>query len=110
MQRLLSAAIAVALTTTLIPVQITPAAAARNCCAMMQMQSAPSGDACDHDLPKQSNDDRCCAACAVCVALLSEVSPFVYAASGERAFAGFLVDEHSRFERPPVPPPRVGSV
>jgi hypothetical protein len=107
--RLLLSVVSVgALSGTLLPIPSSSAAGEANCCLMMKMQ-APTGDnSCGHELPPQNNnDDRCCAGCAFCVALITpSATPFIYEPSGDESFAAFSITHASRRERPPVPPPR----
>lgn len=104
---LLALLAALAVTMTLLPGRTASAAGERNCCAMMKMLAPFNESQCQHDSPMQSNDKRCCAGCASCVAIMAPAAtPFLYAASGDWTFAALSVTEHDRGERPPVPPPR----
>jgi len=75
------------------------------CCAKMKTESATRE--CDRHAPKSDQDKECCALCAIGLALVATyAAPFVYPAVGEETFAAYVSSEHSRSQRPPVPPPR----
>jgi hypothetical protein len=62
---------------------------------------------CDRHAPKSEQDKECCALCAIGLALVATfAAPFVYPPVGDETFAAYLSSEHSRSQRPPVPPPR----
>ncbi len=104
---LLSFVSALALSLTLIPIPSTSAAGEANCCLMMKMNAGTGDSSCEHDSLPQSNDDRCCAGCVFCAALIApSATSFIYAPSGDESFATFSITHASRRERPPVPPPR----
>jgi len=74
-------------------------------CAKMKAQSA-SHD-CERHAPKPEPDKQCCAACAFgLAAVIAAATPFVYPPVGDETFAAYISSEHSRSQRPPVPPPR----
>ena len=77
-----------------------------DCCA--RMKAAEDADReCDHHAPKSGQEQQCCAACSLGLALLlTPARPFVYPPLGDETFAAFISRELSRSERPPVPPPR----
>ena len=76
-----------------------------DCCAKMKAESA-SHD-CDRHAPKPDPDKQCCAACAFGLAgVVAAATPFVYPPVGDQNFATYLLSEHTRSQRPPVPPPR----
>ena len=75
------------------------------CCAMMKMGGNHNN--CGKEAPKSKPDRECCAACASGLTLsLTSARPFFYPAWKEKRFSGYLVDQRSRKDRPPVPPPR----
>jgi hypothetical protein len=90
--------------TALIPLKAAGGEPAKaKCCAKMKQQT---GD-CGKHAPKPQKEKRCCAACAVGLATLTKVAErLVPPAETQKWLAAYLVDEHSRSERPPVPPPR----
>jgi len=76
-----------------------------DCCAKMKAESA-SHD-CDRHAPKSDPDKQCCATCAFGLAgIVAAATPFVYPPVGDENFAAYLLSEHTRSQRPPVPPPR----
>jgi hypothetical protein len=76
-----------------------------SCCAKMKMEAATHD--CDRHAPKSDQDQQCCAFCAFGLAVLtSSATPFVYPPVGDEIFAAYISSEHSRSQRPPVPPPR----
>src|ERR1700674_4887818 len=76
-----------------------------DCCAKIKAEAA-SND-CDHHAPKSDQEKQCCAACPYgCALLLTAAAPFVYPPVGDESFAAFISSEHTRSQRPPVPPPR----
>ena len=75
-----------------------------DCCARMKAEADRD---CDHHTPKSDQEQQCCAACSLGLALLlTPARPFVYPPLGDETFAAFVSTELSRSERPPVPPPR----
>ncbi len=83
---------------------LVPAVAKTSCCAKMKMESAHD---CDRHAPKSDQDKQCCAFCALGLGLLATfAAPFVYPPVGDETFAAYISSEHSRSQRPPVPPPR----
>jgi hypothetical protein len=82
-----------------------PESAKTDCCAKMKTESASRE--CDRHTPKSDQDKECCALCAIGLALVATfAAPFVYPPVGDETFAAYLSSEHSRSQRPPVPPPR----
>jgi hypothetical protein len=76
-----------------------------DCCAKMKTESATRE--CDRHAPKSDQDKECCALCTIGLALVATfAAPFVYPPVGDETFAAYLSSEHSRSQRPPVPPPR----
>jgi hypothetical protein len=76
-----------------------------SCCATMKMESATHD--CDRHAPKPEPDKQCCTTCALCLtAVIASATPFVYPPVGDETFAAYISFEHSRSQRPPVPPPR----
>jgi hypothetical protein len=71
----------------------------------MKMESA--AHECDRRAPKSDQDKECCALCALGLALFATfTAPFVYPPVGDETFTAYISSEHSRSQRPPVPPPR----
>jgi hypothetical protein len=84
---------------------VVPELQKTDCCAKMKTESL--GHECDRHAPKPDPDKQCCAACALgLAAIVSAATPFVYPPVGDETFAAFISSEHSRSQRPPVPPPR----
>jgi hypothetical protein len=84
---------------------LVPAIEKTDCCAKMKMESAAHD--CERHAPKSDQDQQCCAFCAFGLAVLaSSATPFVYPPVGDETFAAYISSEHSRSQRPPVPPPR----
>lgn len=82
-----------------------PEPAKTDCCAKMKIESA--GHDGDHHPPKSDQEKQCCAACPLGLALLvTPATPFLYPPVGDQSFAAFISSEHTRSQRPPVPPPR----
>src|ERR1700719_78652 len=82
-----------------------PAIEKTDCCAKMKMESAAHD--CERHAPKSDQDAQCCAFCAVGLGLPATfAAPFVYPPVGDETFAAYISSEHSRSQRPPVPPPR----
>jgi hypothetical protein len=76
-----------------------------DCCAKMKAQSA--SHECDRHAPKSDEEKQCCAFCAFGLAVLaSSATPFIYPPVGDETFAAYISSEHTRSQRPPVPPPR----
>jgi hypothetical protein len=76
-----------------------------DCCAKMKAQ--PTSHECDRHAPKPDSDNQCCALCAMgCALLATFATPFVYPPGGDQTFAAYISSEHTRSQRPPVPPPR----
>jgi hypothetical protein len=76
-----------------------------DCCAKMKAEAA--GHECDRPAPKPDPDKQCCAVCALCLSgVLTAAASFVYPPVGDQTFAAYVFSEHSRSQRPPVPPPR----
>ena len=64
-------------------------------------------DGCCNHPPKPKQERDCCVACALALTLaLVSGQPFFYPPCKDNRFADYLVSEHSRSDRPPVPPPR----
>jgi hypothetical protein len=83
-----------------------PESAKTDCCAKMKSES--STRECDRHAPKSAQDQECCALCSIGLALfVNPAAPFVYPLVGNETFAAYISSEHSRSQRPPVPPPRV---
>jgi hypothetical protein len=75
------------------------------CCAKMKTESA--AHECDRHAPKSDQDQQCCTLCALgCALVATFAAPFVYPPVGDETFATYISSEHSRSQRPPVPPPR----
>ncbi|MEA3186618.1 MAG: hypothetical protein QOD99_448, partial [Chthoniobacter sp.] len=75
-----------------------------SCCA--KMKAASVAHDCDRHAPKSDQDKQCCALCAFGLALVATLAtPFVYPPVGDETFAAYVSSEHSRSQRPPVPPP-----
>jgi hypothetical protein len=76
-----------------------------DCCAKMKAESATHE--CDRHAPKSDQDKQCCALCAFGLALFAAfATSFIYPPVGDETFAAYISSEHSRSQRPPVPPPR----
>jgi hypothetical protein len=76
-----------------------------DCCARMKADAADRE--CEQHAPKSHQEQQCCAACSLGLALLvSPARPFLYPSLGDETFPAFVPTELSRSERPPVPPPR----
>jgi hypothetical protein len=76
-----------------------------DCCAKMKAESAAHD--CERPAPKSDPDKQCCALCALgCALFATFATPFVYPPVGDETFAAYISSEHSRSQRPPVPPPR----
>jgi hypothetical protein len=76
-----------------------------SCCAKTKTASVTHD--CDRHAPKSDQDKECCALCAFGLALLATfANPFIYPPLGDETFAAYISSEHSRSQRPPVPPPR----
>ena len=76
-----------------------------DCCAKMKADAAKHD--CDHQTPKPEADQQCCAACAFGLAgILTNATSFIYPPVGDQNFAAYILSEHFRSQRPPVPPPR----
>jgi len=105
-QFLVSVAIASSIALAAVPRQAPPPENAKtDCCAKMKTESAPHE--CDRHTPKSDQDKECCALCAIGLALVATyAAPFVYPPVGDETFAAYVSSEHSRSQRPPVPPPR----
>ena len=79
------------------------------CCAKMNMGDGHND--CGKQGPKSKQNQQCCAACTVCLNLLSApVKPSFYPPPTDYRFGSFFVGDHSRSDRPPVPPPRTWTV
>ena len=86
-------------------IRVIPETDQADCCARMKMQS--SDHECERHAPKPEPDKQCCAFCAMgCAILATSAAPFVYPPMGDETFAAYISSEHSRSQRPPVPPPR----
>jgi hypothetical protein len=84
---------------------LVPEIEKRNCCTKMKMESA--AHECDRHAPKSDHDKQCCAFCALSLGLPATfAAPFLYPSVGDETFAAYISSEHSRSQRPPVPPPR----
>jgi hypothetical protein len=84
---------------------LVPEVEKTSCCAKMKMES--TAHECDRHAPKSDQDQQCCAFCAFGLAVLaSSAASFVYPPVGDETFAAYISSEHSRSQRPPVPPPR----
>src|ERR1700741_2516470 len=104
---LVVAAMSISLLSLFTPV--TPAVTVRpakaDCCARMNMGDDQND--CGKQAPKSTQDRQCCAACAIGLTLfLSPAKPFFYPPLTGNLFASYFAVEHSRSDRPPVPPPR----
>lgn len=90
-----------------VPAQMPPPPVEKtDCCAALKAKSATSD--CDHHKPKPASDKQCCVFCASCVAgVLGAATAFVYPPIGDETFAAYISSEHTRSQRPPVPPPRI---
>jgi hypothetical protein len=76
-----------------------------DCCAKMKAQSA--SHECERHAPKPDPDQQCCALCALgCGLPATFATPFIYPPVGDETFAAYISSEHTRSQRPPVPPPR----
>ena len=76
-----------------------------SCCAKTKAETA--GHDCERHAPKSDQDKECCALCAIGLSLVATfAAPFVYPPVGDETFAAYISSEHSRSQRPPVPPPR----
>ena len=76
-----------------------------NCYAKMKMPSAFHD--CGRHAPKSDQEKECCALCAFGLAVMTAgATSFVYPPVGDETFAAYISSEHSRSQRPPVPPPR----
>jgi hypothetical protein len=63
---------------------------------------------CGGSEPMQSQDSQCCSACNVGLSLfLASASVFVFSSERGEKFFSETAASSSRFDRPPVPPPRV---
>ncbi|PYI94189.1 MAG: hypothetical protein DME97_01600 [Verrucomicrobia bacterium] len=82
-----------------------PQAEKTSCCAKTKPESTTRD--CDRHAPKPDPDKQCCALCTFGLALFAGfTTPFVYPPVGDETFAAYISSEHSRSQRPPVPPPR----
>jgi hypothetical protein len=99
-------AIASSIALAAVPRQAPPPESAKtDCCAKMKAEAATRE--CDRHAPKSDQDKQCCALCAIGLALVATfAAPFVYPPVGDETFAAYISSEHSRSQRPPVPPPR----
>jgi hypothetical protein len=89
----------------IVPLQAAPKIEEPKCCAKMNAKAGT--DDCAQHAPKSDQEKQCCAACVVCVAVLSSSAmAVVYPPTGDQSFARFLVRELIRSDRPQVPPPR----
>jgi hypothetical protein len=86
------------------PATAAPTHHEMSCCAH---QAAAPAKKHSGDEPAKTQEDHCCAACAVGLSLF--IAPpgalLFRPANGERLIAASAA-ESSRFDRPPVPPPR----
>ena len=97
----------IVLVTTFVPARAATGLIKASCCASMKANTFAGDSGCRHDQPTQSNDERCCAGCAFCVAVLpARTNRFACPPAAEQGFTMLLVNALSRSERPPVPPPR----
>ena len=101
---LLCLAISLSLALAVIPAKAAAPQVKVGCCASMKMDQRVND--CDQHAPKPNEDQQCCSMCAFCLAVLPGTTSFVYPPTGEEFFASLSVHEHSRSDRPPVPPPR----
>ena len=86
-------------------IRVIPETNKTDCCARMKMQSYDHD--CERHAPKPESDKQCCALCVMgCAVLATAAAPFVYPPVGDETFAAYISSEHSRSQRPPVPPPR----
>jgi hypothetical protein len=71
------------------------------------MKAESATHECERHAPKSDAEQQCCSTCVLCLAaVLAAVTPFVYPAVGDENFAAYISSEHTRSQRPPVPPPR----
>jgi len=103
---LVCVAIASSIALAAVPRQAPPPESGKtDCCAKMKTES--STRECDRHEPKSDQDKQCCALCAFGLAFFATfATPFVYPPVGDETFAAYISSEHSRSQRPPVPPPR----
>jgi hypothetical protein len=84
---------------------LVPATEKMSCCAKMKMETV--GHDCERHAPKPDQDKQCCAFCALGLGLPATfAAAFVYPPVGDETFAAYISSEHTRSQRPPVPPPR----
>jgi hypothetical protein len=77
-----------------------------NCCAGMESSHHPKND-CGGKAPQSKEDRQCCAACALGLALCpEEAAGLLVSPEGDERFAVLILNERSRSDRPPTPPPR----
>jgi hypothetical protein len=99
---MIGSSIALAAVPSQVPV---PPAEKKSCCAKMKMESA--APECERHAPKSEQDQQCCALCALgCGLPATFATPFIYPPVGDETFAAYISSEHTRSQRPPVPPPR----
>jgi hypothetical protein len=89
-----------------VPVQATTSGIEKpKCCANMNAKAG--ADDCAQHAPKSDQEKQCCAACVIGLALLpASAVALIFPPTGDESFAGFLVRELIRSDRPQVPPPR----
>jgi hypothetical protein len=84
---------------------LVPEVEKNDCCA--KMKTVPGNHECERHAPKPDPDQQCCAACASCFATVgATATSFIYPPVGDETFAAYISSEHTRSQRPPVPPPR----
>jgi hypothetical protein len=76
-----------------------------DCCAKMKMNE-PQND-CSKEAPKSKQDRQCCATCVIGLDLfIASATPLATTQPGDESFPLYHLQERSRSERPPTPPPR----
>ena len=75
-----------------------------DCCAKM---NEPQND-CGKQAPKSKQDRQCCATCVIGLGLfIAGATPLATTQPGDESFPLYRLQERSRSERPPTPPPRL---
>jgi len=75
-----------------------------SCCAHM---AAERGHCANGGEPVKSQDRQCCPACTVGLSLfLASASALIFSPGCGEKLVGEIAPSSSRFDRPPVPPPR----
>jgi hypothetical protein len=102
---IICAVLSAALAVSLLPAQANVMPPAKSdCCAKMQMGDQHND--CGKNAPKSQQDQQCCAACFVCVAIVPAPTVIPKRAEGKQQFATVSESVMGRMQRPPVPPPR----